>query len=191
MNSAKSAIKALSSGRFLTPGSPVRTVSLDDRNRPEETSGGFFADGLAFPRGTDDVGVSGPEITGEEESLRPTLEIRPFSDQEELPDASSGFSRVGGDETVRSTFGALRALHGGDIPTLSSSQFHSHQIPGAEYPRPEFRSPFVPAPASVPVSRLRSPQTPPHAGGAGMGPGHFSGTSFSQDLLLLILGPRP
>jgi hypothetical protein len=64
VSSAKSAIKVLSSGRFLTPSSSARTMSLDDRKRPEETSRDFFADGLPFAMGTDDVEVSGPEIVG-------------------------------------------------------------------------------------------------------------------------------
>jgi hypothetical protein len=184
VNSAKSAIKALSSGRFLTPGSPVRTKSLDDR-RPEETSRDLFADG-PFALGIDDVEVSGPEIAEVEESLRPNFEmplfgqraemIRSFPDQGGLPEASSGFSGgiLGEDEGRRSTFEALRAMHGGGIP---SSQFPAHQTLGADYLRPDFRSSFVTASASAPVSRPRSPQTPPH----GMGPGQLSGTCFSQD----------
>jgi hypothetical protein len=154
---------------------------LDDQNRPEETSRNIFADRLAFAMGTDDVEVSsGPEIVGVEESQKSTFEIPPlgqgaemirsFLDREELPEAISGFTGgfIGEDERMRSTFGALRAMHGSEI--LSSRQ--------------EFRSPFVTASASAPVSRPRSPQTPTHAGGARMGPGHFSGTFLYQDRFL-------
>ena len=82
VSSAKSAIKALSSGRFITPSSSARTISLDDRKRPEETSRDIFADGLPFAMGTDDVEVSGPEIVGVGESQKSTFEIPPWDKEQ-------------------------------------------------------------------------------------------------------------
>ncbi len=93
--------------------------------------------------------------------------IRSFPDRGEVPEAISGFPSgvIAEDERMRLTFGALRAMHGSEIPSS----------------RQELLSPFVTASASAPVSLPRSPQTPTHAGGARMGPGHFSGTFLYQD----------
>jgi hypothetical protein len=68
VNSAKSAIKALSySRRFLTPSSPVLTRVENDRDDTRKSDRELFADEMALAMGGDDV----------EESMKFTLEIPP------------------------------------------------------------------------------------------------------------------
>jgi hypothetical protein len=159
VNSARSAIKALSSGRFLTPSSSALTSVVDGRNGAEKSDRERFADELALAMGTGDV----------KESMEPAFEvphlerklsevILAFPGQERLSEVTSVFPGgvIGEDEKRLSTFGPLRAMYGSETGDGFSGQ--------------EMRSLFAAAPNSAPVSRSRSPQTPPHVGGARMRP---------------------